>query len=268
MDFLEGLPNSKGMTVIWVVVDRLSKYAHFLSVAHPYTAASITQLFLDHIYKLHGLPRTIISDRDKVFISKFWQELFKLLGTQLQLSTSYHPQIDGQTEVVNRSLQTYLRCMSAERPRDWSKWLPLAEWWYNTKYHTSIHSTPYTIVYGQAPPHHLPYLAGDSKVEAVDRTLQTREAAIKMLKFYLHRAQNRMKQQADKKRSDRQFVVGDFIYLKLQPYRQMTVANRKCLKLSARFFRPFPIVEKIGEVAYKLALPSEAKVHPVSMFHS
>ena len=104
-----------------------------------------------------------------------------------------------------------------------------------------------------------------AKVEAVDRTLQTREAAIKLLKFYLQRAQNRMKQQADKKRSDRQFLVGDFVYLKLQPYRQTTVANRKCLKLSAHFFGPFKVLEKIGEVAYKLALPPEARIHPV--FH-
>ena len=99
MDFLEGLPNSKGMIVIWVVVDRLSKYAHFLALAHPYTIASIAQLFLDNIYKLHGLPHTIVSNRDKVFISKFWQELFGI-----QLSTSYHLQINDQTEVVNRSL--------------------------------------------------------------------------------------------------------------------------------------------------------------------
>ena len=104
MDFLEGLPNSKGMTVIWVIVDRLNKYAHFLSLAHPYTAASIAKMFLDNTYKLHGLPRMIVSDKDKVFISKFWQELFKLLGTQLHLSTSYHPQTDGQIEVVNKSL--------------------------------------------------------------------------------------------------------------------------------------------------------------------
>ena len=128
--------------------------------------------------------------------------------------------------------------MTAERPKDWSKWLPLAEWWYNTTYHSSIHSTPYAIVYGQPAPTHLPYLAGDSKVEAVDRSLQAREAAVKMLKFYLQRAQNRMKQQADKKRSDRHFQPGDLVYVKLQPYRQTTVASRQCLKLSARFFGP------------------------------
>ena len=80
----------------------------------------VAQLFLDNIYKLHGLPSSIVSDKDKIFISKFWQELFKLMGTQLKLSTTYHPQTDGQSEVVNRGLQTYLRCMAAEKPNDWS----------------------------------------------------------------------------------------------------------------------------------------------------
>ena len=265
MDFIEGLPTSRGMSVILVVVDRLSKYAHFLPLSHPYSAASIAQIFLDNIYKLHGIPHSIVSDRDKIFLSKFWQELFKLSGTQLNLSTSYHPQTDGQTEVVNRSLQTYLRCMTVERPKDWSRWLPLVEWWYNTTYHTATHSTPYAIVYGQPAPNHLPYLAGQSNVEAVDRSLQAREAAVKMLKFYLQRAQNRMKQQADKHRSDRQFSVGDLVYVKLQPYRQTTIATRKCLKLSAKFFGPYKVLEKVGPVAYKLELPAGAKVHPV--FH-
>ena len=127
MDFLEGFPLSKGKSVILVVVDRISKYAHFLALSHPYTALSVAQVFLDNIYKLHGLPTSIVSDRDKIFVSHFWQELFKLMGTKLKLSTSYHPQSNRQKKVVNRSLQTYLRCMTSERPKDWANWLPLAE---------------------------------------------------------------------------------------------------------------------------------------------
>jgi hypothetical protein len=98
MDFIEGLPKSQGYSVIMVVVDRLSKYAHFLPVKHLYAASHIAQLFFDHIVKLHGVHRTIVSDRDKVFISQFRKELFQLLGTQLHLSSAYHPQCDGQTE--------------------------------------------------------------------------------------------------------------------------------------------------------------------------
>lgn len=95
MDFIEGLPSSHGKTVIFVIVDRLSKYAHFIPLSHPFKVAQIAQVFMDTIYKLHRLPKTITSDKDKVFISNFWKELFKKLGVTLQLSTAYHPQTDG-----------------------------------------------------------------------------------------------------------------------------------------------------------------------------
>ena len=265
MDFIEGLPKSQGFTVILVVVDRLSKYAHFLPMSYPYTALTVAQTFLDNVFKLHGLPTSIVSDCDKIFTSNFWKELFKLLGTQLKLSTAYHPQTDGQTEVLNRGLQTYLRCMAAEKPREWSRWLPLAEWWYNTNYHSAINTTPYEAVYGQPAPLYSPHLNEKSTVMVVDRSLKARQAAIEMLKFYLARAQNRMKQQADKGRSDRQFTVGDWVYVKLQPYRQSTVVNRANLKLSAKFFGPYQVLEKIGAVGYRLDLPPGAKVH--SVFH-
>lgn len=135
------------------------------------------------------------------------------------MSTSYHP----QTEIVNRTLATYLRWMTGERPKDWVKWLPLAEFWYNTSYHSAANTTPYQVVYGQVPHVHRPYLAGESTAEVVDRSLQAREAVIKLLKFYLQRAQNRMKILVDKKRTEKEFQVGDFVYLKLQPYRQISV---------------------------------------------
>ena len=215
LDFIEGLPKLEGKDVILVVVDRMSKYAHFLTLAHPFTALHVAQVYLDQIYKLHGLLQTIVSDRDRIFLSRFWTELFKLIGIELKMSSSYHPQTDGQTEVVNRSLETYLRCMAGERPKDWCKWIPLAEWWYNTTFHSATQTTPYEVVYGQPAPVYLPYFPGDSNVEAIDRSLQTREAAIKLLKFHLGRAQHRMKVQADKGRSDRVFQIGDFVYVKL-----------------------------------------------------
>uniref|UniRef100_A0A1J3DX06 Transposon Tf2-9 polyprotein n=1 Tax=Noccaea caerulescens TaxID=107243 RepID=A0A1J3DX06_NOCCA len=126
MDFIDGLPLSLGKSVIFVVVDRLTKAAHFMALAHPYTAVSVAQLFLDNIFKLHGLPNSIVSDIDAVFLSEFWRELFTLQGVSLNYSSAYHPQSDGQTEVVNRCVETYLRCMCSDRPHLWSKWLPLA----------------------------------------------------------------------------------------------------------------------------------------------
>lgn len=187
MDFIDGLRLSFGNSVILVVIDKLSKAAHFIPLSHPYTTLTISQSFLDNVYKLHRLPRTIVSDRDMVFLSDFWKELFALQGVVLNFSSAYHPQSDGHTEVVNQCLESYLRCMCCDRPHLWSKWIPLSEYWYNTTFHTSSQLTPFEAVYGQPPPIHLPYLPGESKVAVVARTLKERENMILILKFHLLR---------------------------------------------------------------------------------
>lgn len=105
MDFVEGLPVSNGFAVLMVVVDRLSKYAHFVPMRHPFTASGVDREFVANIVRLHGIPSTIVSDRDKIFISFFWQALFKLHRSVLCMSSSYHPQSDGQIEAVNRILE-------------------------------------------------------------------------------------------------------------------------------------------------------------------
>jgi IS30 family transposase len=129
--------------VIWVVVDRLTKYAHFFALKHPYTADKLAQLFIIQLFKLHGMTHSIISDRDTTFTSKFWTEFFKAQGVFLAFNTAYHPQSDGQPEAVNKCVENYLHCMICDKPSEWVKWLPLAEYCYNTSYHHSTRITPF-----------------------------------------------------------------------------------------------------------------------------
>ena len=212
-----------------------------------------------------SVPTSIVSDRDKVFTSAFWKELFKQIGTTLSYSTAYHPQTDGQSERVNQCLESYLRCMANENPKRWTQWLAVAEYWYNTSYHTSLKCTPFEALYGYSPPHmelgNLPSPA----IEPVDNYLKERAVVLHKLKEQLERAQARTKFFADKNRSERELEVGDAVYLKLQPYRQTSIAVRKCLKLSSKYYGPFTVLEKMGAVAYKLKLPEGSQIHPV--FH-
>lgn len=265
MDFIVGLPKSQGFTCILVVVDRFTKYSHVLPLKRPYTAASVAQVFLDSIVKLHSLPKSIVSDRDPVFTSAFWEELFKRCGTQLNLSTAYQPQTDGQTERVNQCLEMYLRCDVSESPTKWASWLPLAELWYNTSYHTALGTTPFKALYDMEP-NFLMLPAGESTLSSDASTLLLdREQYRQWLHEHLQAAQARMKLFADRQRSQREFQVGEKVYLKLQPYAQHTVVNRPYPKISMKFFGPYTILEKVGTAAYKLELPESSKVHPV--FH-
>lgn len=265
MDFITGLPRSQGKTVLFVIVDRFSKHAHFIPLAHPYTAVAGARVFFAHNFKLHGLPETIVSDRDATFTSSFWQELFRLSGTQLCFSSAYHLQSDGQTEAVNRVIEMYLRCFTGDFPTKWVSWLPWVEFCYNTGYHTSLRATPFEIVYGRPPPRLLSYIAGNSRIEAVDFELQNREQFLKNLRDRLLTAQNRMKNQYDSRHREVSFAEGDMILLKLQPYRQISVPSKHHSKLSPRFYGPFKVLARVGSVAYKLQLPVKSKLHPV--FH-
>ncbi|KAM0042733.1 putative nucleotidyltransferase, Ribonuclease H [Helianthus debilis subsp. tardiflorus] len=265
MDFIVGLPPSKGFTVVLVVVDRLSKYAHFILLKHPYTAKSVAEVFVKEVIRHHGVPKSIVSDRDPLFISKFWQEIFRSMGTKLNMSSAYHPESDGQTEVINRCLESYLRCFAVDQPKTWSIWLPWAEFWYNSTFHASTGVSPFETVYGRRPPSVFQFIPGEIRVDSVAKELQDRDEALKQLKVHLSNSQSAMKLQADKKRRDVNLAVGEWVYVKLKPYRQLSVTSRIHQKLAAKFFGPFQIVEKIGPVAYKLLLPATSKIHPV--FH-
>ena len=149
MDFMEGLPKVGGKSVILTVVDRFSKAAHFIPLGHLYSAETVASAFFGEIVRLHGVPTSIVSDRDPVFTSAFWKALFSATGSKLQMSSAFHPQSDGQSEAANKVIAMYLRCSTGDRPRQWLQWLPWAEYVYNTAYNTVLGDTPFKVVYGR-----------------------------------------------------------------------------------------------------------------------
>jgi hypothetical protein len=151
LDFIEGLPISDRHNALLVVVDKFTKYGHFIPLTDPFTTLQIAQLFMSHVYKLHGLLKAIISDRDRIFTSAVWQELFQLSDTKLMMSSAYHPQTDGQTERLNQSLEAFLRCTVHSCPKQWSKWILVAKFWYNTTTHSALGKSPFEVLYGYSP---------------------------------------------------------------------------------------------------------------------
>jgi len=265
MDFIEAFPKVGGKSVVLTVVDRFSKYAHFIPLGHPYSAASVARAFFDDIVRLHGFPCSIVSDRDTVFTSAFWRELFRLAGVKLNMSSAFHPQSDGQSEVVNRIITMYLRCLAGDRPRSWLQWLPWAEYCYNTSFQTAIRCSPFRVVYGRDPPTLISYQPVAAKVATVDKQLLERDQFLEEIKDRLLQAQGTMKAFQDQQRREVSFEVGDWVWLRLHQRSALSIKPASPNKLGPRFFGPFQVRERVGEVAYRLELPAKARIHDV--FH-
>lgn len=152
IDFITGIPPSRGYTAIMVVVDRLSKYAHFAPLPTKFDALRVAHLFINSMVRHHGFPKTIVSDRDFVFLNATWEEMYPLSGTKVLFTMAYHPQSDGQTEVRNRGLEQYLRAFASNIPSKWSNFLPWAELALNCFHHSGLGMSPYKALYGRDPP--------------------------------------------------------------------------------------------------------------------
>jgi hypothetical protein len=221
MDFVGGLPmTSQRHDCIMVVVDKLTKSAHFIPVKTTFEASAIAQIFLKEIIRLHGVPRKIISDRDARFTSRFWKSLLQSMGTQLNFSTAYHPETDGKTERVNQVLEDMLRMYVMDQQNQWEKYLPLVEFAYNNSYHSSIQAAPFEILYGRPCRTPLSWDRLEDRVMLGPEMLQEMEEQMATIKHKrLKEARDRQKSYADAKRIDRNFEEGSQVFIRIKPFK-------------------------------------------------
>lgn len=261
MDFIVDLPASGGFTTIFVVVDRLSKMAHFLPMKGTPSALETANIFLKEIIRLHGVPKNIVSDRGVQFTSKFWRELCKALNIKVCLSSAYHPQSNGQTERTNQTLEQYLRCFCSGSQDDWASLLPYAEFAYNNSVHAATNQTPFWANCGFHPT----FLSNDVPeiaVPAVHDRIASLQANFQRIQDMLQRAQTDYKEQYDRgRRENPTFKLGEEVWLSTTNLK-LSVPSRK---LGPKFIGPFPIKRIINPVAMELALPKTYRIHPV--FH-
>lgn len=266
MDFVTGLPKSvKGHDAIWVIVDRLMKSAHFLPIRMTLNMDQLAQLYVEEIVRLHGVPTSIVFDRDPRFTSRFWKSLHVAMGTKLNFSTAYHPQTDGQSERTIQTLEDMLRACVLDLSSNWENHLPLVEFAYNNSFQATIGMAPYEALYGRRSRSPVYWdEVGERRIlgpELIEKTVE----AIEKIRLRIKSAQDRQKSYADQRKKGLEFEIREKVFLKVAPMKG-TIRFGKRGKLRPRFIGPFEILEKVSNVAYRLALPPElSAVHNV--FH-
>ncbi|KAJ9529159.1 hypothetical protein QJQ45_007835 [Haematococcus lacustris] len=265
MDLITKLPSaSHGFDAICVFVDRLSKMVHFVPCKESMNAKGFARLFVDNVFKLHGLPKDMVSDRGPHFHNTFWHHVQKLLGMRGSLSSSYHPQSDGQTERYNRVLEEMLRHYISPTQADWPDYLSLAEFAVNNSWQESIKSTPFLVNTGQSPITPMLHSLPDKGrcPEGLSYATWWQEAVAKA-KLCMQAAQQRQAAYANQDRRDVHYKVGQMVLLSTK---NMRLKPGKARKLLPRFVGPFKVLDLVGQVAVNLQLPaSMSRLHPV--FH-
>jgi hypothetical protein len=267
MDFVTGLPASRDpatkvtYNAILVIIDRFTKYAEMIPFHNKYTAEHLGYVILDRLVRHHGIPKTIISDRDKLFTSNYWTTLVALIGIKRKLSTAYHPQTDGQTERTNRTMKTYLKIYSNTSQNNWVQLLPMAQLAYNNKTSESTGQTPFYANHGRHP-HLFERVFPTKKTEKAMATANELKKTHEKMKTNLENAQRRSISHVNKKRKTApQLERGDKAYLLTKNLR----TKRPSKGLDHVKVGPFLILERKGPVNYTLQLPHDAKIHPT--FH-
>ncbi|GJY62649.1 putative reverse transcriptase domain-containing protein [Tanacetum coccineum] len=266
MDFVTKLPkSSQGYDTIWVIVDRLTKSVIFIPIRETDPLDKLARMYLKEVVMRHGIPVSIICDRDPRFASNFWRSLQKALGTSLDMSTAYHPQTDGQSKRTIQTLEDMLRACVIDFGNSWVKHLPLVEFSYNNSYHASIKAAPFEALYGRKCRSPVCWAeVGEVQLTGPEIVQETTEKIIQV-KQRMQAARDRQKSYADLKRKPMEFEVGDKVMLKVSPWKGVVRFGKRG-KLNPRFVGPFKVIKRVGDVAYKLELPEElSRVH--NTFH-
>jgi hypothetical protein len=261
------LPKSAGgFDAVAVFVDRLSKRVHLSPCTTSITAPQFAELFVEVVFKHHGVPDVIVSDRDPRFVSDFWKSLFSLLGTHLNISTAYHPQTDGQTERMNRQLEQVLRHFVNVHHTNWDKLLPLAEFALNSHTSATTGYSPFYLDTGMVPATPLSLLApvvpSDAVPESTAAMMNVWREALETAQVAMRMAQDRYAAYADLRRTDVTFHSGDRVYLSTT---NLPVPANRSRKFQPRWIGPFKVLRVISPVAYELDLPRSMRIHRV--FH-
>ncbi|GKC77814.1 putative reverse transcriptase domain-containing protein [Tanacetum coccineum] len=266
MDFVTKLPKmANGYDTIWVIVDRLIKSAHFLPMRENDPMEKLMKLYMKEVVTRHGVPISIIFDRDGRFTSLLWQALHKALGTRLDMSTIYHPETDSKSERTIQTLEDMLRAYVLDFGKNWDIHLPLVEFSYNNSYHTSIKVAPFEALYGRKYRSPVCWVeVGDAQLTGPAIIHETTEKIIQ-IKSRIQSARDRQKIYANIRRKLMVFQVGGRIMLKVLPWKGVVHFGKQG-KLNPRYVSPFKVIERVGTVAYKLELPPQlSQVH--NTFH-
>ncbi|GJR70909.1 putative reverse transcriptase domain-containing protein [Tanacetum coccineum] len=265
MDFVTKLPRTQsGNDTIWVIVDRLTKSAHFLPMRETDPMDKLARLYLKEVVTRHGIPVSIICDRDPRFTSNFWRSFQKAMGTRLDMSTAYHPETDGQSERTIQTLEDMLRACVIDFGNGWEGHLPLIEFSYNNSYHTSIKAAPFEALYGRKCRSPVCWAeVGDARLTGPELVHETTEKIVQ-IKQRMQAARD-PKVYADVRHKPLEFQVGDRVMLKVSPWKGVVRFGKRG-KLNPRYIGPFKVLAKVGTVAYRLELPQQlSRVH--STFH-
>jgi hypothetical protein len=245
-----------------VVVDKLSKYVHLIPTTKTCTAEEAARLFITHIFQYHGLPRSIISDRDPRFTSKFWQSFCQQLDIEPKYSTAYHPQTDGQTERANRVIEEVLRHSIDNTHTNWEELLPTVSFAINNSKSSSTGLTPFYMNHGAHPITPASLAMPESKLPTLNSVLIGLEKTLQEVQAILKSAQDRQAAYANRSRAPHTFAAGQQVLLKTTHLK----FKQGVKKLHPKFIGPFKILKMIGENAAKLELPpTYSRIHPV--FH-